>query len=1213
MLNRLIPYGLVAAALIQAAGPLPAALPGEEYFSQKKTGRYAEAVDSIRKSAAALDNPVDVEIHIFRIRELMLYPELYEPGLEALSALEQPAKKYGRFLLDRIDTVRNILFLKRGDLRAAEAIAKSFSFMEFRAMGPFANTSVDEFERSYPPESGYTPDQLCKGKFYTLSWFNAAPDRTGCIAFNDLFPDTGGSFFYLYRTIEVPSAGEYYLILGKTGYTDLWLDGTRLFSDRTQHGFDPDQYFIRVFLSKGTHRILIKTGDSDDGIRISMRMLTADGARIAAVPGAGQGKSGPAKLRGISFYPSLSALMKIKKPSPSELFTLGYLFSETGLGVAPDNRALQYLSAVPERHELYSSACYYIAKKAESAETRDHHLNKSIAADPENLEALRELACLKISRDFLYEAYPLIRSISRVHTRSPWLYECMARLFIKNSWTTEAYKQTAALAETPYPALGYRLEATLHRAEGDYHRAADDLERLIQIDNYDISLYQQLLSCLEHMGDYEASEQLLARAAALFPNAVAITLRLAVTIEMRRGPKAALPYLASAHARAPGNRNVLLALGTTYRKMGKRGLALHWLGLASLHDPENHELKRYLKVLGGGESDIERHAVRTSAPELAAAASAYRNEPAVVLLDENVISVNMDGSFERLVRKTVMVNTQSEIRNFNTRYIVVDPDTESVESLSCAVVRGLARTEISERYRKHLSDPDSRLYYNLEALVLPIATLAPGDIIDLRYIIKNRGGADYRNYFGEKIVIGGSLRTMISRTVLIHPADKPIYCHLKRIDRAALAVEKSDRRTVYRISIDNRAPYTKEQAMPNESEMLPAVYFTSHRTWNDFHAWYTSLLRNSIRVDGAMTNLLRTIITDRDRPLEKIRKIYAYVADEIRYVGFEFGVGGIRPRSSDTTFHTKMGDCKDKSLLLIALLRAAGIDARLALIRTRDKGTAYVSPAFAGEFNHAICHVNSGGGFFLDPTASDAGIRELPADDRGVEAFVLDESGWRFINTASPFYYPDLVEVKNSIKISENGSAGIGRTLVKQGSLAAAARNSLGNRLRQIAELNEYWNAAYPGSSTAELAIASMKIDEPVQYSYSISVPGCAQVVGGRIIFDTSVTKSEFYRGYAMAKNRRFPLILPGAWTTRTTTAYSLPKGFHADRIPANERYDHEKFSASFSYSYSGAIVTVETVIEIKNGRIDAEEYPYFREFTRFIDKKERERIVLAR
>jgi transglutaminase-like putative cysteine protease len=53
---------------------------------------------------------------------------------------------------------------------------------------------------------------------------------------------------------------------------------------------------------------------------------------------------------------------------------------------------------------------------------------------------------------------------------------------------------------------------------------------------------------------------------------------------------------------------------------------------------------------------------------------------------------------------------------------------------------------------------------------------------------------------------------------------------------------------------------------------------------------------------------------------------------EIRYTGIEFAEASVVPRTPAEVLKRKFGDCKDKAALAVALLRAAGIEAHVALL-----------------------------------------------------------------------------------------------------------------------------------------------------------------------------------------------------------------------------------------------------------------------------------------
>jgi transglutaminase-like putative cysteine protease len=59
----------------------------------------------------------------------------------------------------------------------------------------------------------------------------------------------------------------------------------------------------------------------------------------------------------------------------------------------------------------------------------------------------------------------------------------------------------------------------------------------------------------------------------------------------------------------------------------------------------------------------------------------------------------------------------------------------------------------------------------------------------------------------------------------------------------------------------------------------------------------------------------------------KIAAIYRFVTTDVRYEAWEFGVHGYKPYSTRVIHERRHGDCKDKALLLCALLGEIGVEA----------------------------------------------------------------------------------------------------------------------------------------------------------------------------------------------------------------------------------------------------------------------------------------------
>ena len=92
--------------------------------------------------------------------------------------------------------------------------------------------------------------------------------------------------------------------------------------------------------------------------------------------------------------------------------------------------------------------------------------------------------------------------------------------------------------------------------------------------------------------------------------------------------------------------------------------------------------------------------------------------------------------------------------------------------------------------------------------------------------------------------------------------------------------------------------------------------------------------------------------------------------DEVGYHGIETGAETCQAADPSLVFARRFGDCKDKTLLCVTLLRALGIDANPVLVSAQLGQTIQDWQPTATVFDHAIVQaVVDGQDYWLDPTA----------------------------------------------------------------------------------------------------------------------------------------------------------------------------------------------------------------------------------------------------
>lgn len=191
------------------------------------------------------------------------------------------------------------------------------------------------------------------------------------------------------------------------------------------------------------------------------------------------------------------------------------------------------------------------------------------------------------------------------------------------------------------------------------------------------------------------------------------------------------------------------------------------------------------------------------------------------------------------------------------------------------------------------------------------------------------------------------------------------------------ATQQKDGRTLHTWQVRNVPQMFPEPDMPPLYTQVQRVLLSTVGDWRDVSRWYWKLCEPALKkTTPQMEKKVQELIAGATTRDEKIRRIFKFVSQEIRYMGIttENVAPGYEPHDVSLTFENRYGVCRDKAALLASLLTLAGIPGYPVLIHAGAKMDPDVPLPY---FNHAITAVDRpGGGYMLmDPT--DENTREL--------------------------------------------------------------------------------------------------------------------------------------------------------------------------------------------------------------------------------------------
>jgi Transglutaminase-like superfamily/Domain of Unknown Function with PDB structure (DUF3857) len=208
--------------------------------------------------------------------------------------------------------------------------------------------------------------------------------------------------------------------------------------------------------------------------------------------------------------------------------------------------------------------------------------------------------------------------------------------------------------------------------------------------------------------------------------------------------------------------------------------------------------------------------------------------------------------------------------------------------------------------------------------------------------------------------------------------------------------------TIYTYTASNIPAMKDEDAAPGMTYYAPHILvlsqsaqpknelFTYFKTVKEQYNWYQNLVQQIGDDEKIIKEKTEEITAGLLTSEEKVKKIFQWVQDNIRYIAFENGIAGFKPEKAQEVLRKKYGDCKGMANLLTNMLRSIKLDARRCWIGTKHIAYDYSTPSLSVD-NHMICAwMNNGKPVFLDATEKYIGFGEVAERIQGKQTLIED-------------------------------------------------------------------------------------------------------------------------------------------------------------------------------------------------------------------------------
>lgn len=343
--------------------------------------------------------------------------------------------------------------------------------------------------------------------------------------------------------------------------------------------------------------------------------------------------------------------------------------------------------------------------------------------------------------------------------------------------------------------------------------------------------------------------------------------------------------------------------------------------------------------------------------------------------------------------------------------------------------------------------------------------------------------------------------------------------------------------------------------------------------------------------------------------LDRTQLIYSWINEHLEW-NREYGI--FIDRKLDDCFAQKTGSGAELNLLLVALLREAGIDAHPALLSTRSHGKMVELYPLIRQFNHVIAFAMVEG----QPMVMDAGNPARPLGMLRVAA--LNSKAW-LADPARPQWI-GLSGVPGSstyfalVTLHKDGSL-TGKISEKhEGYNAMFSRGRLETE-EQSDVFGNLFSERFSDATVSDISVENLPTShDPLNVRMQVDLPGAAQVIGDMMYLDPNLVRP-FDESPFKLEERLYPVDIPFPVMEQFVLNLELPEGYKLAEEPEPFKISLPGNDGSFSYQVTPRDGSLQIVSKFSLNKLkwEPQDYQLLREFVNYTIEKTSEQLVLRK
>lgn len=345
-----------------------------------------------------------------------------------------------------------------------------------------------------------------------------------------------------------------------------------------------------------------------------------------------------------------------------------------------------------------------------------------------------------------------------------------------------------------------------------------------------------------------------------------------------------------------------------------------------------------------------------------------------------------------------------------------------------------------------------------------------------------------------------------------------------------------------------------------------------------------------------------------NEPMAKAHKVFAFAKSKAKWNGY---IGYMPESGGSKAYKTGEGNVGDLNLMLISMLKYAGLKANPVILSTKNNGVP-LFPTRKG-FNYVIAAVEMPGKvILLDATEENASFNELPSRARNWNG--------RIIRDKETSDWIDLMPREQSKKVATLNLE-IGPEQILKGKSTSLLNGLYAKSYRdEYKSINQDMYIEILEKDKGNIQITDldteghMEIGSEIKQTYNFELESGIENINGNLYLKPMLFNAENENPFK-ADTREYPIIFDFPSLDNRVVNVLVPQGFEVESLPESAIVQLNQGAGTFKFltSQNGNYLRIESSLDIKNIAYSPTEYDALKKFYAQIVEKHSEAIVLKK